>query len=504
LCVLTAAVAAGVFSGGQLARATTFTWARTGSSGSWATAANWTGGAAPAADPLADGVVQDLVFSSETASNQSNQLANSYTINSIAYANTTNTSTINTTQTTTAPPGIVLNLGAGGITANNLNYSANLGNTSSAWTLNLTANQTWTTNAPNPGSGAKTVGVVVPITGKAITKEGPGILILPKRSENWQGDANGVTVYLNNGTIRTGGAPNDPLKYQFGTGIVVNESANDVAISASSVSNEGGGSLRVFDNTFRLGGTGQIGFGGSYDVTFSASSKWVLTGNKTISLGNGGVSATPPTSQNVYAMNGQITGDFGFTKLGTGTLVLTGSSNTYTGETMINSGSISVADLGKLGTGSVRVNRGSLVVSDVGQLSAVRAGLLSAYNGGRWDGAGIGSTAVVAEGFVGTLGYGVVNGAVLVKYTLPGDADLDGDVDAVDRSAMSLGTGTDWAHGDFNYDGTVNEDDVMAFDLGAALGTLPAAPAVPEPVASVLLLLGAPAALTRRRRRSLG
>lgn len=62
---------------------------------------------------------------------------------------------------------------------------------------------------------------------------------------------------------------------------------------------------------------------------------------------------------------------------------------------------------------------------------------------------------------------------VLYQFVLPGDANLDGCVDAVDQAAVeaNLGTagGMDWSQGDFDFDGDVDTDDMAL--LTANLGT---------------------------------
>ena len=48
--------------------------------------------------------------------------------------------------------------------------------------------------------------------------------------------------------------------------------------------------------------------------------------------------------------------------------------------------------------------------------------------------------------------------------TLPGDASLDGSVDAGDLTTLinNFGHPGNWSQGDFNYDGTVNASDLTA------------------------------------------
>jgi len=188
---------------------------------------------------------------------------------------------------------------------------------------------------------------------------------------------------------------------------------------------------------------------------------------------------------------------------------------------------------------------------------AVRAMVISGYNGGTWNGpTGIISTAaanqsshltalgmIVNDNGSGAPLYGSggvlagsfesqspVDGDVLVKYTYYGDTNLDGKVDASDYSRIDAAfladqtnpaAYTGWYNGDFNYDGVINGSDYTLIDnafntQGAVLASEIAAPsavetseiapaagtsAVPEPTALGLLGLGALGLLGRRRRK---
>ena len=85
---------------------------------------------------------------------------------------------------------------------------------------------------------------------------------------------------------------------------------------------------------------------------------------------------------------------------------------------------------------------------------------------------------------------------------IPGDADLDGDVDADDATILATNwqtlTGATWGMGDFNRDGNVNDLDATL--MAANWGTGVAAAAVPEPGA-LSLIMGAILALGLFRRR---
>src|SRR5205814_6779039 len=74
---------------------------------------------------------------------------------------------------------------------------------------------------------------------------------------------------------------------------------------------------------------------------------------------------------------------------------------------------------------------------------------------------------VTSAGAPGVLGYGDKGGGVTaVRYTLPGDANLDGSVGVADLGALSTAYGTTgtaiWSQGDFN-----NDSAVGVADLGA-------------------------------------
>jgi len=101
-----------------------------------------------------------------------------------------------------------------------------------------------------------------------------------------------------------------------------------------------------------------------------------------------------------------------------------------------------------------------------------------------------------------------------IAYTLLGDANLDGTVNAEDFTPFShnLNQPGGWDQGDFNYDGTVNAEDFTSFshNLGqtaALAGTLDAANTVnlanvPEPASGGMMVMAGLGILRRRRKRS--
>ncbi len=112
---------------------------------------------------------------------------------------------------------------------------------------------------------------------------------------------------------------------------------------------------------------------------------------------------------------------------------------------------------------------------------------------------------------------GLPSGEIEIMFTLLGDANLDGTVNAEDFTPFShnLGqSGMMWDDGDFNYDGTVNAEDFTPFShnlgktavLASQAGGLESANSisltnVPEP-ASMAMIAIAGFGILRRRRRS--
>lgn len=86
-----------------------------------------------------------------------------------------------------------------------------------------------------------------------------------------------------------------------------------------------------------------------------------------------------------------------------------------------------------------------------------------------------------------------------------GDTDLNGRVDATDLNNLGLNWQRvdvdSWELGDFNGDQTVNASDLNDLGLNWQHGVPAAASAVPEPIGSMLLIVGAGALLVGRRRR---
>ncbi len=296
---------------------------------------------------------------------------------------------------------------------------------------------------------------------------------------------------------------------------------------------------------------------------------YAVTLNTSVSPG----SVTLNNSAGNYTISGigGITGSGSLTKLGSGTATLS-TVNSYSGGTTVNGGVLVIGASGALPNGNVSIGAAGTLqlatntglanmtnlsitsggVLDVGNnhviisygvndpISAIRDDLISGSSGGAWNGPGIdSSTAALPANSHYALGYadgadgvvaGLSSGQIEIKYTLYGDANLDGIVSGDDFSILAsnlIKPEAAWDEGDFNYDGVVSGDDfsLLVANLGksanGAAVTLPASDIaaidafaaanglmadVPEPATSGLLAMGVLIACLRRRlsrRRSL-
>jgi hypothetical protein len=179
------------------------------------------------------------------------------------------------------------------------------------------------------------------------------------------------------------------------------------------------------------------------------------------------------------------------------------------GATVVLASNQRIGALQLVGSGSLDVSNYTMFVhygSNTDPISTIAGYIKSGYNGGGWNGPGIISSAAQTptNGLTYALGYadgmdgvvsGLSSGQVEVKYTLVGDANLDGQVNGEDFTLLAANFNqgvTGWDQGDFNYDGDVNGEDFTLlaanFNQGASLtapaDAAPAATAAPAPAAA--------------------
>jgi hypothetical protein len=182
-----------------------------------------------------------------------------------------------------------------------------------------------------------------------------------------------------------------------------------------------------------------------------------------------------PNNWNTDTVPGSTTNviiNFGSPTAGTGFSVTSLSINGGTLHLGTNSGPSSVTSLTITGSGTLDVGNNHFLIDFSGSdpISTVRGDLTTGYAGGAWNGDGIDSSAVAvtpgygvgyADGSDGVVS-GLSSGQIEVKYTLYGDADLDGFVSGSDFTTLVANLGKSvngWDSGDFNYDGVDNGSD---------------------------------------------
>jgi arabinogalactan endo-1,4-beta-galactosidase len=204
--------------------------------------------------------------------------------------------------------------------------------------------------------------------------------------------------------------------------------------------------------------------------------------------------------------------------------------NVGSGATVALTGAGTVLEVDSLSdNGTIDLQTHSLIINyGAGDdpIASIAAYIQSGYNNGAWNGTGIISTTAQTNPAYG-IGYadsadpgnpaGLASGQIEVRYTLLGDANLDGAVNGSDFAILASNFNkavNGWDAGDFNYDGSVNGSDFASlasnFNQGTNASLAMAADGavsnlltnVPEPAAGILVIAGTFLMASRRRRRS--
>ncbi|HSZ58319.1 MAG TPA: dockerin type I repeat-containing protein, partial [Tepidisphaeraceae bacterium] len=196
-----------------------------------------------------------------------------------------------------------------------------------------------------------------------------------------------------------------------------------------------------------------------------------------------------------------VTDPNGLTLIGNGgsdTITLDYSNGNPLPDTLHLNGTFTIAGLrgaNPLAGRTLEIGRSTVYLSYSGPTNdpifAIRPYLQAGYNNGAWNGTATATTGVItsaaaqgnsnhntAIGYADSAdGQGVdtVPNTIELKYTLTGDANLDGQVNSADLQILLFGLNRPgaWDQGDFNYDGNVNSADLQAllFTLNTNLGS---------------------------------
>ena len=293
----------------------TITWSSL-SDNTFSNGANWVGGVAPA-----DSLTADIAtFNGNVPANHP-VLTASQSVQGLAFNFKD--------YTFSSTGGAVLTIGAGGLTHNaQFDLSVNMD-------IVLGANQTW-----NSASTGRTMAVTGNVSGNAtLTKSGGGTLVL-----------SGTNTYTG---ITTIGASGGTMQFAK-TAALYN---GDIASwTAANLTVNKGGTI-----AFNVGGTGEFTTG---NVTTLITNLSTVNNNGLYKSAGGtlfpsiafdttnAAGGTFTISDAIANSTGTGGSIIGLTKLGSGTLVLTGA-NTYTGKTTIAAGTLTVSSIANLGVSSI-------------------------------------------------------------------------------------------------------------------------------------------------------
>ena len=357
-----------------------------------------------------------------------------------------------------------------------------------------------TTNFPSNGSSvyvlqSGTIGVSNTQVNYNQAYPAPGISALYVDSGNVINQTSGTSTLYVNGNVFLGNNSNSFGAYNQTAGIV--EVLGDLHVGYLSSSGSytlGGGNLLVGGTTYLgYGATGAFNQSGGSNTTTGLCIGSSNNASTVYSM-SGGVLISQTTVN-----SGQITQSGGTANLGVvtgnGTMMLSGGLTQATSvqqtAVTLNAGSYlniasnaaqlnnSITTLTINGSGELGLANQSLITSTTP--ATVRQYLINGYNGGAWNGTGgirsssinVGTLGPVAQntafGYVsGTSSFGAAvglsPGQTLVKYTVDGDANLDGAVNTTDLNAVLnnylSGNAPTWDTGDFTYAGKTDITDL--------------------------------------------
>lgn len=371
-----------------------------------------------------------------------------------------------------------------------------------------------------------------------------GTINVTENSGNNTGLRNGGNLTVSGGTLNlSGGASWFPIGDTSGQTSTLTVSGGTVNVTnnfGTEVGRTGGGMLTITGGTFKNADTGNIGFilgemtGGNGTVNLNGGTltvNLIKDGGNTGTSGNkfyfnGGTLSTTRTAANFFAastkidtevrngggtidtagfnitiadaiahstVGGDNATDGGLTKVGTGTLTLSGA-DTYTGATTVSAGTLLLASTGSLA--STTYNIGAGATFDVsGQASYSLSGkaiTLSLDNAS----SGLIKAGALDLGLGGALTLNLTTGTPGASYTLfSASGGTTGNFDSITLSGSFSGSltqsGSLWT-------GTSNG---YGFSLDQTSGALTVS-AVPEPNVVALISVGLFSALIFTRRRS--
>ena len=336
-------------------------------------------------------------------------------------------------------------------------FSLYVGRSGGNGTMNITGGGAVSNTSAYVGDDSGSTGMVA-ISGDGSTWTNNGSLYVGSQGTGTVTQTGGTTSIA--GTLYLGRYSTGSGTYTLNGGVLAARALS--AGAGAAAFNFGGGTLRA------TGG-------------FSTGLPMTLTGT--------GGAATVDTQSYAVTLSGILSGNGGITKLGAGSLTLTGA-NSYAGLTTVKTGTLELSALAEspvLAGAGADVQGGKLVL-DYASGSDIALTVRNLLKSGKIESSTAGSR--YGLGWIDD----TADDKVIVMYTVKGDANLDyttngGDLNVV--LAHYNQTGATWAMGDVNYDGTVNGGDLNIVLANYNQHYSSVVTAVPEPGALALLLMAA-------------
>jgi len=355
---------------------------------------SWTGGVVPSTNNVA-------LWNSAVSSSNSENMGGNLSWLGVEITNSLGLVTI------TNVGGFVLTIGASGV---NMTSTGNGTDLELETMIALKGAQTWSVASTH---NLTVSGIISTATAGVLTKSGAGTLIL-----------SGANTFTNGLTLSAG-----ILDINNATALGASSSPFTIA-GASTIDNTSGAAITLA-NTNAENWNANLTFTGTQNLN---------TGTGAVTLG---VTPVVTVSNGTLTVDGAISGAFGITKAGAGTLVLGGSAaNTFTGVVTVNAGTLVLSH-----TGSTAISGSSIMVNTGGTLlnsasNQIKDTTTMTLGGGTWNTGGYSETlGALTLSANSTLNLG--SGTSVIQYAKSSGNTWSGTLQILNWTGNATGGGTD-------------------------------------------------------------
>ncbi len=286
--------------------------------------------------------------------------------------------------------------------------------------INLTGSINGTATLTKIGTGTLTLSGTTDNNGLSLAVDA-GTVVLAKTSSHAPNDVHAVGfdlpllgMVISGGTVQLGGTGGDQIY----------DSANVTVTSGAFDTN---GQNETFA-TLNLQGTGIGGGGALVNSAFNVSSNLTVTSGTTLT---GDTTIGVASANSSLELDNTISGNFGITKIGSGTLVLTGT-NTFSGGLTVANGTLQISTINNAGTNGVLGNNTSVTLGSSGQTATLLYQNSSASTNMPF---------VLASGGTGAFFVDTVGANLTLNGTISGTGTLNAEIGTLTLGGSNTFTG---------------------------------------------------------------